>query len=489
MKTQKTSSVKKNFAYQMIYEVLVLILPFVTSPYIARVIGAEGLGTYSYSYSVAYYFVLFSLLGIKNYGNREIAKARDDSAKLNKTFVNIATLHILLSIVCVLAYIGYIISLKQVRIYAEIQTLYVLSGLLDISWFYFGIERFKMIVTRNTIIKIINVICVFVFVRSADDLWKYCLIMALGNLISQIALWVPLRRYVEFVRPDWASMKKHMKPLTILFIPAIAVSMYKYMDKIMIGAFSSKTELGYYENAEKVINIPMTVITSFGTVMLPKMSNLTASSNHNSAERYMTLSMEFVMCLATAFTFGLAGVGTVFAPFFWGKEFTVSGQLIMGLALTIPFISFANVIRTQYLIPTSKDREYITSVIAGAVVNLCINGLLIPQIGAFGAMIGTIAAEMIVCIWQVIVVRKELPIRKFLSVSVPFIPFGILMFAVIIGIKIIFKSGIEALLLQVVLGGGLYLGLCLWYFVKTQNEVVLRMIKTAKKRFLKNNQL
>ena len=127
MKTQKTSSVKKNFAYQMIYEVLVLILPFVTSPYIARVIGAEGLGTYSYSYSVAYYFVLFSLLGIKNYGNREIAKARDDSAKLNKTFVNIATLHILISIVFVLAYIGYIISLKQVRIYAEIQTLYVLS--------------------------------------------------------------------------------------------------------------------------------------------------------------------------------------------------------------------------------------------------------------------------------------------------------------------------------------------------------------------------
>ena len=119
MKTQKTSSVKKNFAYQMIYEVLVLILPFVTSPYIARVIGAEGLGTYSYSYSVAYYFVLFSLLGIKNYGNREIAKARDDSAKLNKTFVNIATLHILISIVCVLAYIGYIISLKQVRIYAD----------------------------------------------------------------------------------------------------------------------------------------------------------------------------------------------------------------------------------------------------------------------------------------------------------------------------------------------------------------------------------
>lgn len=482
---QPKSSIKKNFAYQMIYEVLVLILPFVTSPYIARVIGAEGLGTYSYSYSVAYYFVLFSLLGIKNYGNREIAKVRDDSTKLSKTFVNIETLHILISLVCVAVYIGYIASLKQVKIYAEIQTLYVLSGLLDISWFYFGIEHFKMIVTRNTIIKIANVICVFAFVRSADDLWVYCLIMAVGNLISQMTLWVPLKRYVKFVRPDWTNMKIHIKPLTILFIPAIAVSMYKYMDKIMIGAFSSKTELGYYENAEKVINIPMTVITSFGTVMLPKMSNLAASSNDNSARRYMTLSMEFVMCLATAFTFGLAGVGTVFAPFFWGKGFSVSGQLIMGLALTIPFVSFANVIRTQYLIPTSKDREYITSVIAGAVVNLCINGLLIPQIGSFGAMIGTIAAEMTVCIWQVIVVRKELPIKKFVAASMPFIPFGIVMFVVTIAIKAIFRSGLKTLLLQLVLGGGIYLSFCLWYFVKTQNEVVIRMLKTAEKRLLK----
>ena len=229
----------------------------------------------------------------------------------------------------------------------------------------------------------------------------------------------------------------------------------------------------------------MTVITSFGTVMLPKMSNLAASSNDNSARRYMTLSMEFVMCLATAFTFGLAGVGTVFAPFFWGKGFSVSGQLIMGLALTIPFVSFANVIRTQYLIPTSKDREYITSVIAGAVVNLCINGLLIPQIGSFGAMIGTIAAEMTVCIWQVIVVRKELPIKKFVAASMPFIPFGIVMFVVTIAIKAIFRSGLKTLLLQLVLGGGIYLSFCLWYFVKTQNEVVIRMLKTAEKRLLK----
>ena len=278
------SSVKKNFFYQMIYEVLVFILPFITSPYIARVIGAEGLGIYSYANSIAYYFVLFSMLGLKNYGNRTIAQSRDDRERLNETFSNVAALHIIASTICILTYVGYIVILKGERLYAIIMGAYVLSGLFDISWFYFGIEKFKLTVTRNTLIKIANVICVFVFVRDADDLWKYCMIMSVGTLISQMVLWIPLKKYVTFVKPTWSKMVIHIKPLCILFIPSIAVSLYKYMDKIMIGVLSNKVQLGYYENAEKVINIPMGIITSFGVVMLPKMSNLLATKNRKESQ-------------------------------------------------------------------------------------------------------------------------------------------------------------------------------------------------------------
>ena len=160
----------------------------------------------------------------------------------------------------------------------------VLSGLFDISWFYFGIEHFKLTVLRSTVIKILNVICVFTLVRSKSDLWIYCLIMALGMLLSQLTLWVPLKKYVKFVKPSWSKMTIHIKPMLVLFVPTIAVSLYKYMDKIMIGSISSKTQLGFYENAEKVINIPTTVITSFGTVMLPKMSN-TSVKRYFSSER------------------------------------------------------------------------------------------------------------------------------------------------------------------------------------------------------------
>lgn len=473
------TSIKKNFIYQMIYEVLILILPFITSPYIARVIGAEGLGIYSFTHTIANYFILFSMLGLKNYGNRAIAQTRDNREKLNSAFSDILAVHVIVSVFCCLVYVGYVVFVASDKLYAAIQGFLVVSGLFDISWFYFGIEKFKLTVTRNTIIKIVNVICIFIFVRTSTDLWKYCLIMALGMLISQLTLWIPLKRYVSIVKPNIKNMQKHIKPLLILFIPAIAVSLYKYMDKIMLGTMSSKEQLGFYENAEKVINIPMTIITSFGTVMLPKMSNLAANKDKKQTQKYMAISMQFVMCMACALSFGLAAVGTVFAPFFWGSEFTPSGTLIMYLSITIPFLSFANILRTQYLIPNEKDRDYITSVIIGAVMNLIINALLIPSMEAKGATFGTVAAEISVCLVQTLVVRRDLPILQYVKSFVIFILIGILTFVTSYGIGKMGHANYITLFLQIAAGAVVYLVGSVLYFVITKNETFLKMVHSG----------
>ena len=476
----KKASIKKNFLYQMVYEILILILPFVTSPYIARVIGVGGLGTYSYSYSVAFYFVLFSMLGLKNHGNREIAQKRDDVNSLNQTFSDLFAVHAIVSVFVLIVYVIYVLMLKEDQIYAVIQIAFVLSGFFDISWLYFGIEKFKLTVTISSITKILNVICIFAFIRTKDDLWIYCLIMALGMLFSQLALWVPLRKYVHFVKPDFAGMRNHIKPILILFIPAVAVSVYRYMDKIMLGLLSDNIQLGYYENAEKVVNIPITVITAFGTVMLPKMSNLAIKDNAREVRRYISLSMQFVMCLALALTFGLLSVAPVFAPVFWGEEFTFSGTLIMGLSFTIPFISFANVIRTQYLIPNKKDKEYLFSVIAGAVINLIINLILIPIYGSIGAMIGTIAAEITVCLIQTLVVKKKLPIISYLKSFAWFIVVGVLMFVIVYMFGYINNVSVLTLILQVLIGVLFYSICSLIYFLMSKNEIVINLIDKLK---------
>lgn len=474
------TSIRKNYTYQMLYQILVWLLPIVTSPYISRVIGAEGVGIFSYSYSTAYYFVLFSMLGLSNYGNRVIAQCTNDQSKLDKKFSSIFGIHFVVSIICLVIYEIYVFFIAQKRLYAFIQSAYVLSALFDISWFYFGIEKFKLTVLRSTIIKILNFACIFIFVRSAEDLWKYCLIIALGTLVNQLALWIPLKKYVKFSRPIFNEMIIHLKPLFVLFVPAIAVSLYKYMDKIMIGNLNSTAQLGYYENAEKMVNVPLMMITSFGTVMLPRMSHLVALNNFNSINRYINLSMKYIMCLAFSFSFGLAAVGKVFAPLFWGSDFSLSGILMMGLSITIPFITFANIIRTQYLIPQKKDKDYLISVCVGAVVNIVINALLIHSYGAIGATIGTIAAEIVVCIIQAMSVKSELNIYSYIKSFVPFLIFGVFMFLCVYVIGELMEISFITLGIQVIVGITVYIVLCLWYFTITKDDVIMRSINRFK---------
>lgn len=475
------ASVKKNFAYQMMYELLILILPFVTSPYIARVIGAEGLGNYSYTFTIANYFVLFAMLGIKNYGNRAVAQARDDQNKLNVTFSNILFVHVVVSLICCICYILYILFFATEKVYSLIQFTVVIGALFDISWFYFGIEKFKLTVLRSTIIKIVNVICIFLFVKDSDDLWIYCLIMGLGSLISQLSLWVVLRKYVRILKPDKNSIKVHLKPMLVLFLPVIAISLYKYMDKIMIGMLSSKTQLGFYENAEKVVNMPVSIIGSFGTVMLPKMSNLASKSDDKTAMSYISQSMRYIMCLSFALSFGVASVGQTFAPVFWGDKFIASGPLIVGLSFTIPFMSYANIIRTQYLIPHSHDKEYLTSVIVGAVCNIILNSILIPVYGAMGATIGTLFAEISVCLVQAFVVRKELPVLSYCKEAFIFLITGIVMFFIVWNIGRVMNASVSVLILQVLCGVIVYGITAFIIFYRRKDAMLMNVIQKLKR--------
>lgn len=456
MENAKKINIKTNFLYQVCYQILILALPLITSPYVSRVLGAEGVGIYSYSYSIAYYFVLVSMLGVLNYGNRAIARCRDDRDKLNKEFSGIVTLHIIVSLVCIITYILYAIFIAKEQLYALLQTAYVVSGLFDITWFFYGIEKFKLTVARNTLIKLVTVVLIFAFVRDIDDLWIYCVIMSGSMLISQIILWMPLKKYVTYSFPSKDGISRHLKPMLILFIPTIAISLYKYMDKIMIGILSDKAQLGYYENAESIVRVLTSVIGSLGTVMLPQMANLAANKNMEQFYKYIAVSMRYVMIMAFAMSFGLAGIAKVFAPIFWGVAFEVSGGLIQILVITVPFLSFANVIRTQFLLPQEKDFEYMISVIAGAVVNLVVNAVLIPKYGATGAAIATVLAEGTVCTIQAIAVRKNLPIGTYVKDTVSFAVLGVFMFIIVYGIGNIISNKIICLFIQLLAGVIIY---------------------------------
>ena len=449
---------KKNFIYNIIYQVLILILPLITVPYVSRVLGADGLGIYSYTYSIAYYFMIIAMLGLNNYGNRTIAKVRDDKEKLSKEFCSIYALQLITSTIMIVTYFLYVILFdNQYKLIAFIQIMYVISSMFDINWFFFGIEKFKLTITRNTIIKALSLILIFMFVKTPNDVWKYTAILAGSTLFSNVILFSFLHKYIKFTRVNKKDIFKHFKPNLIMFLPVIAVSIYKIMDKIMIGVLSTVTEVGYYENAEKITQVPSAIITALGTVMLPRVSNMLSNNQEEAVKNIISKTMPFVMFLTFPMVFGVCAISKDFSLIFFGSEFEKSGYLIQLLSITIIFLSWGNVIRTQYLIPKERDSKYVISALLGAIVNFIMNCIFIPKYASIGACIGTIVAEFIVMFYQSWVVRKELPLKEYILNSFGFLVKAIIMFAIIVLLgKQITSNNLLRVIIQVVIGMIIY---------------------------------
>lgn len=413
--------------------------------------GAEKIGIYSYAYSIATYFGLFILLGLNNYGNRTIASVRDDKDKLSKTFCSIYAMQLIMSLFVIIIYILYTLFLSSDRLMAWTQLIYLISVSLDINWFFFGMEQFKLTVSRNTIIKILNLIFIFVLVKNQSDLYIYGLIMVCGPLLSQLILWLFIKKYIIFRRVSLNDVYVHVKPNLILFIPVIAISLYTIMDRVMLGMMSSMTEVGYYENSNKLTQIPVMAISSLGTVMLPRISNMISNGRKEESIRYIQKSLILSILLSTSMAFGLCAVSNEFVPIFYGNGFGKCKNVISILVLSSIFISWANVIRTQYLIPNKKDKIYIVSVFLGAIVNVIINLILIPKLMSIGAAIGTICAEFSVCAYQTYKIKNELNIKLYIKQSIPLVLVSMVMCLIVLSVPFI-KNIIVTLFLKVFIG-------------------------------------
>lgn len=470
------SKTKLNLIYNMTYQLLIMIQPLIIAPYISRVLGSEQLGIYSYTFSIANYFVLFAMLGLNNFGNRSISRVRDDIERLSSTFTNIYMLQLITGTIAVIAYI-FLIIFSDNKLIFLLQLFYVLSATFDITWFFFGMEQFKLTVLRNSIIKILTLVCVIAFVKNTEDLWLYTLIMSLGSLLSQLSLWPFVKKHISFCKPAFKEVKDIIRPNLIMFIPVISISLYKQMDKIMLGNFSSMREVGVYENATKLNSVPLAFVVAFSTVMLPKMSNIVAQGDIKLVKEYIAKSTQGVMFFSCAAAFGLAAIAQDFAPLFFGEEFEKTGSLIVYLTPTIIIIAWANIIRTQYLIPYMKDKVYIYSIITGAALNIIFNIIAIPRFGAAGAALGTVIAELSVASYQIWAVRNELDIVPYMKGSLIYIISGFLMYLGVITFS--FHASFNAwimIVLEVIIGATIYLSLIAIYLTRIRKVNLKKLI-------------
>ena len=461
--------VKKNYVYTIAYQILTIGIPLIITPYISRTLGADNVGIYSYSYSITQYFMLFAMLGISDHGNRIIAGKRDSKEELSKSFWSIYRIQLCASVSAVLIFIVFIIfSENNNKEVLSVTLFFILSALLDINWFFWGIENFKLTVTRNFFIKILSLIAIFLFVKGREDLLLYTVIMSVSALVSNMCLWFFLIKEVSIVHIRWQDCLKHLKPCIILFIPLVARSVFVYMDKIMLGQMSTMTQTGFYDYSEKIILMPTSLLTSLGTVMLPRVSYMKEQRKDSEILKVINKSMFFVIMCGCAFTFGIAAVAEDLAPIFLGSEYYDCGKIMELMSVTILLVAWTNVIRTHYLIPCRKDSVFVIAVVLGAITNFFVNYCFIPKYGAIGAVYGWLAAEVVITLYQTIFSYHALPIKHYLNYLLIFMGLGMLMYIIVKYVQKKMDCTISVLILEIMVGIGVYLiGCMLLYLIKT----------------------
>lgn len=447
-------SVVKNFLYNVSYQLLTLLLPLITVPYVSKILGASGIGDYAFTYANTQYFVLFGMVGITLYGNREIAYVRDNPKKLKETFFSIYVLQLITTTISLLLFALFFIYLnhQEYCVLYAVQGITILAALFDISWLFMGLEQFKKTVIRNTLVKLVSLISIFIFVKQPTDIIVYTAILSLSNLIGNLTFWVYMPKIFTLKNIQVTKISIHFKASLALFIPQIAIQIYVLLDRTLLGVLSNTVEVGYYENSQKIVKIILTLATAIGTVMMPKIANTVSSGDLDRVKYYIRNSFFFVSALSFPLMFGLMGIARQLSPWFFTDQFEGIDTLLIISSSIILAISWSNVIGTQLLIPLNKIKEFTVSVTVGAVINLILNLMILKYLGSVGACISTIIAEFAVTGVQLYFIRRFINIKQLIASSLIFLPPSILMYFLVSYIGGRMEATMVTNLVQVIFG-------------------------------------
>lgn len=448
-------SIRRNFVYKLLYEILALAAPLITAPYVSRVLGAEGVGIYSYSQSCIAYFTMFAVLGTNIYGMREIARCRDDKTVYSKTFWEIEILTVITSTVCVILWVGITIQSTEYKPYflALVPTLF--ASMFDISWFYTGQEAVGYTVFWNAICRIAGVVLIFSFIKSKDDVVAYIMLNSLILMFGNLSMWIFLPKFLVRVSVKSLRIWHHFKETLIYFIPTIATSIYTVLDKTLIGLITNDAyQNGFYEQATKIINIAKTAsFVALNSVMGARLAYLFAENKIEEAKSKIKTAMNMILLLTIGSMFGVIAIASDFVPVFFGEGYEPVIDLLYLMAPLIVIIGISNCIGTQYYTPIGKTKTASLYMIAGSVVNLILNILFIPVLGAKGAVIGSIGAEAVITMLFVHFDERYITWKYLLMIGYKKVIAGLLMLLMIRTMSLNLElSGIVLVCVQVIVG-------------------------------------
>ena len=465
----------QNYLYNLSYQLLTIILPIITVPYVTRIFTSEALGNYVFYNSIVSYFSLFAMLGIGVYGTKQIAAASD----ANSTFWNIYVIQLIASILALSVYVISVFSIPQMGGVIPLMVGVVLfERMFDISWLFSGKEDFKKITLRNTVVRLVGVICIFIFIKSSDDLYLYIFLIVTINFLGQLVMWIPAKKFIK--RPSFNTkiMKKNLHPIVLLFLPQVAISLYVVLDRTLLGLLGSYSDVGIYEQGQKLTSILITVVTSLGVVMLPRVANLLSERREEEVQNMVKFSFILYNLIIFPMIFGLIAVNEVFVKLFLGQNFQDVKYVLYIIVFNLMFIGWTNILGYQVLVVRNKNKEFMLSTTIPAFVSVAVNIVVIPFFGYIGASITSVVVEILVFAIQWYysrnIINKNLLFNKDL---VKIILSSLVMFGAVMTCKMTLGlDGIVGFVIYLAVGGISYLGIL--FLLKTVNiKEIKRMLK------------
>ena len=484
-------SIVKNYIYNLVYQVLIILFPIITIPYVTRVLGSENLGIFAFTDSIIQYFALAGTIGVGLYASRQIAYSRDNIDDRSKVFWEIFSMKTLTVAISLLVFYTaiYLTDLPYRNMYL-IQSINIVALIFDAAWLFTALEDFKKILMRNLIVRGLGYAGLFIFIKDKNDLFLYALLIAVTNILGNIALLFHLPKHIkrfkfEYLRNSFI----HFLPCLALFIPQIALQIYTILDKTMVGIFSSPSEVAFYDVSQKLARIALAIVTSASLILLPRISNYFSKGDTAKIKEYVDKSFKFAVYLSLPIMFGMLGISDRLIPWFLGPEFSKVSTLMIVTSAIIPLVAANSVFGIQLMLPVNKVKEYTTSVIIGAVLNFVLNLLLIPKIHSLGACISSLIAEAVVAGYQYYHIKYYLPLKVMFEEVWKYLLSSIFLFIIVKLIGYRMEANIITTLTQTVIGMLIYFGTQYLLRSKMQSLLVSRVIQVIKSRYFNDDKI
>lgn len=454
-------SVTNNIIYNMLFQFFTTFLPVITTPYLARTLGVNQSGVFSFVESIVILFTTLGSIGTSLYGCRKVAYVRDNEEKLQKVTLEIILLKLILLVPIILLYLIMFCLNGEYKLYFIINLFTIIGSTIDLSWYFNGIEDFKSVTIKNFIIKIIFVVCLFIFIKNPQDLTKYFMLVCFTNFLGTFVMWFCLpKQTLRLKKCKNLKPLSHLKDSFILFIPQSANYIYSMSDKAMLGYLTPNiSNVGIYDYAYRIVKMIVGILQSIGYVILARVANLSAKDNKEEISRYIYKSIRFTLFLGLPMMLGLIGIASNFVPLYLGNEYIEVTKVIYVLCPLILLTSYNSILGVQLLLAVKKDKQYTIATVTGAITNVVLNIILIPIYGIYGACITSLISETIVFIIESYYSKQYIKIKKVIKENAKAFIASIIMFIICNLLCLLKINSIIVLGIQIVLSVLIYFGI------------------------------